>query len=192
MTNLNTCIKTASGTIVTPKGRMSYAQFILRPGDKKTAKGQDKYSLSLLIPPGSDLTLLKEDASRAIREKFPALPDHKKKSLKSPFLDAYEKTGDEAFKDWTLLRVSTTVKPAIVDARGQHVSDESEVYSGRWARISVRAGGYDVDGNIGCSFFLSNVQLLDHDEALGGGRSRPENEFVPVEGTAESAENLFS
>lgn len=195
MSNMNTCIKTPAGTIVTPKGRMSYAQFLLHPSEKaKTKDGKPKYQLSLLLPPDSDLKLLKEAANAAAAEGFASLPDHQKKSIKSPFLDAYEKTGDEQFKGWTLIRVSTTVKPAIVDARNNAVSDESEVYSGRWARISVRAGHYNTDGNRGVSFFLSNVQLLEHDESLGGGRVNPENEFAPVEGVAEgqSADSLFS
>lgn len=176
-----TCHATAAGTIVTPKGRLSYAQFLLTPGDKKTASGKDKYSTSLLLPPDVDLTLMKQAAKKCVEEDFAKLPEHKKSSIKSPFLDAYAKTGDEQFKGWTLLRVSTTAKPAIVDARNSSVSEESEVYSGRWARLSVRPGSYDKDGNLGVSFFLSNVQLLDHDESLGGGRVNPENEFAPVE-----------
>jgi len=196
MPNLNTCIKTAAGTIVTPKGRLSYAQDMVNANPRnKTKDGKQKYQVSLLIPPSADISMLKEAAAQAGKEKFPNLLPHQK--LKSPFLDAYEKSGDEAFKDWILLRVSTTTPPGIVDARGNHVTDTAtEVYSGRWARLSVRAAGYDTDGNKGVSFFLSNCQLLDHDEPLGGGRARPENEFVPVDigdsaGGAGSAEDLF-
>lgn len=197
MSNLNTCVKTQAGTIVTPKGRLSYAHDMTNANPKnKTRDGKQKYQVTLLIPAGSDLTLLKEDARRALTEKFASMPDHKKASLKSPFLDAYEKTGDEAFKGWTMIRVSTTTPPGIVDARGNHVTDvATEVYSGRWARLSVRAGAYEADGNRGVSFFLSNCQLLDHDEPLGGGRARPENEFVPVDigdsAGGGSAEDLF-
>lgn len=182
-TNLTTGYKTAAGTTVTPKGRMSYAQYILKPSDKKTKKGDDKYQLTMLYPPESDLTLLKNDAKELVAKDFANFPEHKKASLKSPFLDAYQKTGDERFKGWTMLRLSTKTKPAIVDARNNPVSDESEVYSGRWAQVSVRAGSYGTEQGAeswGVSFFLSNVMLLDHDESLGGGRVNPENEFAPV------------
>lgn len=195
MTNVNTCIKTPAGTIVTPKGRSSFFQDAFRPNStKKTKDGKQKWSISILIPPTSDIEMLKTAAEAAGKEGFPNLPPHKK--LKSPFLDAYEKTGDEQFKGWILLRLSTTTKPAIVDARGQHVPDaelDRECYSGRWIRASVKAFHYDTDGNLGVSFALSNVQVLDHDEPLGGGRTNPENEFVPVEVAAgDSADDMFS
>lgn len=197
MTNLNTCVKTPAGTVVTPKGRFSYAQYLLHPQEKqKTKDGKVKRQLSFLIPGDADIALLKEMVGAALREKFPSIPEHKKKSVKSPFLDAYEKTGDEQFKGWTLLRVSTTSMPAIVDARNVAIASDKldeEVYSGRWGRISLRAFGYERDGNMGVSFALSNVQLLDHDDPLGGGRVNPENEFAPVEVAAgESADSLFS
>lgn len=199
MTNVNTCIKTAAGTTVTPKGRLSYAQFLLRPDEKKVSKktGKAKYSVTILIPPSADISMLKDDANAVVKADFASFPEHKKKSLKSPFLDAYEKTGDENFKGWLMLRVSTTNKPAIVDARGAAVTDENEVYSGRWGRLSVRARSYGTEPGAeswGVSFFLSNVQLLDHDDPLGGGRVNPENEFAPVEGAGagDSADSLFS
>lgn len=196
MTNLNTCIKTPAGTVVTPKGRFSYAQYLLHPQEKqKTKDGKVKRQLSFLIPGDADIGLLKEMVGAAAKEKFPNLPAHKK--LKSPFLDAYEKTGDEQFKGWILLRVSTTTMPAIVDARNVAIPADKldeEMYSGRWGRISLRAFGYEMDGNMGVSLALSNVQLLDHDEPLGGGRVNPENEFAPVEGAGagDSADSLFS
>lgn|SRR5574343_77308 len=197
MTNVNTCIKTPAGTVVTPKGRMGYAQYMLHPSEKsKTKAGKPKYQLTLYFPPTSDLQLLKDAANEIVRTDFASFPEHKKKSLKSPFLDAWEKTGDDQFKGWFMLRVSTTTKPAVVDARGQHVSDENEIYSGRWARASLHAFSYGTEQGAeswGVTFGLSNVQLLDHDEPLGGGRTNPENEFVPVEVAAgDSADNLFS
>lgn len=188
MANLNECYKTNAGTTVTAKGRLSYVSLLrTNPRAKNLKTGQEKYTTSLLLPPGSDLTILRADADAAAKEKW---GDNIPKGLKTPFLDAEDKMGEE-WKGWVLLRVSSMNRPAIVDARGMDVTDEVEVYSGRWARLSVRAGAYVSDMNKGVSFFLSNVQLLDHDEPLGGGRINPENEFVPVAEGAGTGGGVF-
>ena len=83
-----------------------------------------------------------------------------------------------------MLRPTSLQQPGIVDARGQNVTDEKEVYAGRWCVASLRAFAYDTNGNKGVSFGLQNVQILDNDEAWGGMRARAEDEFEPVESAA--------
>jgi hypothetical protein len=88
-------------------------------------------------------------------------------------------------------------KPGIVGPNGKSDGIEPEhVYSGRWARMTVDAYGYDVDGNKGVSFGLKNVQLLDNDDELvvGGSKVSAESEFDAVEGAGDdskSADALF-
>lgn len=182
---------TKSGTVASPEGRLSYASYLTTRNpeaiNKKTGEG--KYTCSLLIPPDADLSLLKAAADKAAKEFFGANPP---KGLHSPFLDAGEKAGEER-EGWTLLRVSSNQKPQIVDARNQNVDDADEVYSGRWAHLTLRAAGWDVDKKKGVSFFLSNVQLLRHDEPLGGMRAKAEDEFAPADSTegGDSAGGLF-
>lgn len=172
--------KTQSGTVATPKGRLSYAQYIVRPNPEAVNKktGECKYTTSILLPPDADLTLLKEQAKEAANKFWNGNPP---KGIHSPFLDAGEKMGDE-WEGWTLLRLSANKKPQVIDARNENVDDEDEIYSGRWAHVTVRAGGWDVDKKKGVSFYLSNVQILDHDEPLGGvSRAKAEDEFAPAD-----------
>lgn len=190
-TDEKTCVALQTGNIRSPKGRLSYA-YLLKPNPKSKDKNGNvgtKYTTSLLIPPGCDLKLLKDAATECAREKWGEKA--KTMNLKSPFLDAAEKMGEE-WKGYTLLRLSTPTKPGILNAKGDTVTEPQDVYSGRWAFISMRPFWYDTDGNRGVAFGLGNVQVLDHDEPIGG-RPRAESEFTPVEGVDGSdAGNVFA
>lgn len=192
MSNEKTCIELVSGNIRTPKGRLSYV-YLTKPNPKaKTKDGVLKYTTTILLPPDSDLTLLKQAAADAAKEEFgEKLTDAqgKKIILKSPFLSGEDKAGPD-FKGWTVLRLSSMGKPGIVDATGNAVSDDENVYSGRWAFISVRPFTYNTDGNRGVGFGMANVQVLDHDDPLAG-RPRAETEFAPIEG-ADDAAGIFN
>lgn len=188
------CRTSKAGNIITPKCRMSFpVLFDPKAPPNSGDNAKKRFSIALLIPPGCDLTLLKENAKQAAIENWGEnkIPGN----LKSPFLDAgkYEYNGYE--DGWVLLRPTTLNKPGLVNAKGENVTDESEVYPGRWCVASLRAYAYDVSGNRGISFGLQNIQLLDHDEPLGG-RARAEDEFAPVEGTdgkkASSADDFLN
>lgn len=173
----------SSGNLITPAGRMSYP-YLLTPNPKaKTKDGKLKYTVSLLLPPDTDLSVAKKAAQDAAVEKFGAKvnDEHFRKSLRLPFLDAFEKTkGDEQFKGWVMLRLASVNKPQIIDASNAEVIEPHEVYAGRWARFTVRAFAYDTDGNRGVSFGLQNAQLLDHGEPLAANFARATDEFDPV------------
>jgi hypothetical protein len=177
--DLTKCREGKGGNIITPKCRLSFVHLISPNENSKTKKGAPKYQVSLLIPPKTDLTLMKKSAAAAAKEKWGGdMP----KKLKTPFLDAGEYDYEGYEKGWTLIRASTTRKPQIVNARNQPVGDDhAEIYSGRWACVSLNAYGYDTDGNKGVSFGLQNVQLLDHDTPFAGGASA-EDEFEAMEG----------
>jgi hypothetical protein len=177
--DLTKCRVSKSGNIITPKARLSFPQMFTA----KTPPGSDKakFGCTLLIPPTADISLLIEAAKKCATEKWGAeLP----KKLKSPFLKAedYEYEGYE--QGWVVLRPTSLQKPGLVDASGNNVDEESQVYPGRWCVASLRPFAYDTNGNRGVSFGLQNVQLLDHDEPIGG-RARAEDEFEPV-ATAEA------
>ena len=63
------------------------------------------------------------------------------------------------------------------------ILDESEIYSGCYGKVSLRAFAYDQKGNKGVSFGLQNVQKVRDGESLGG-RVNPQDEFKPVENAA--------
>lgn len=186
MVDYNTCRETKTGNILTPKARMSYPNLL----EARAMEGAEpKYSVSLLVPPSADLTLLKQAALKCAKEKW---GENMPKSLKSPFLDAEEKgEGKEGYEaGWALLRPSTKQKPGVVDARGANITDEGDIYPGRWCVASLRPFAYDVNGNKGVSFGLQNVQVLDHDDPIGG-RSRPDDDFEYEEGVDGTADDVF-
>lgn len=190
--DLTKCRVAASGNIITAKGRLSFSNTLTEAKEDK--KGKLKFSTSFLLPPTADLTLLIDAVKKCAEDKWGAgkLP----KNLKNPLLKAsdYEYEGYE--EGWVLIRPSSIQKPGIVNAAGQNVSDDSEVYPGRWAALSLRCFAYDVDGNRGVAFGLQNVQLLDHDTNIAG-RTRAEDEFEAVDvpanadGSKKSADSVF-
>lgn len=210
--DFNTCVATKSGNIRSPKGRLSYVYFESPNPNAKVTSGNNagklKYTCSLLLPPTVDISLLKREAERAAveefgAEKFKALVESGR--FNTPFLDAFQKSrteknpaGDEWLKGWTMIRLDSLTRPGIVEANGQPIGDDySGVYSGRWAFVTMNPSAYPAidGGKPGVKFYLGNVQLLDHDERLGGGRPAAEDEFAPVEtadgGKPASADAVF-
>ena len=172
--------------LMTPVFRVSFPH-LFRPSDNKTEDGKAKYQLSMLFPPGTDLALLKKAARECAEQHFNGkIPPR----LKTPFLDAgtYEYEGYEP--GWTLIRVSTTTKPGVVDQNVQPIIDEAEFYPGCWARATVTVYGWTFKGNNGVSFGLQNVQKIKDDDSFGGGRRKAEDDFAPVEG-ASTGDDIF-
>lgn len=183
--NFKTCreSKSGNGNILSPKARMSFVT-LLEPRKPKSGQGDAKYSVTILIPADADITLLKQAAAAKAKEKW---GDKLPAKLKSPFLKAEEQINEKTGEPWTgylpgmiAIRATAKTRPGIVHPSGKAVDEGDigkEAYSGRWATVSLRAFHYDVDGNKGVSFGLQNVQLLDRDEPLGGGRASAEDEF---------------
>ena len=177
--------KSGNGNILTPKGRMSFVTLL----EPRQAKGSDKkkFSISLLIPADADISLLKKAAADAAKAEF---GDKLPPKLKSPFLKAEEQISEKTGQLWAgyepgmiVIRATALTRPGIVHPNGAALAEgdiAKEAYSGRWACVSLRAFAYSVDGNKGISFGLQNIQLLDHDEPLGGGRVAAEDEFEPA------------
>ena len=174
--------------LMTPEFRVSFpALFRAR---KANEQAEAKFSVSMLFPKGADISALKKAADAAAREKW---GDKIPKKLKTPFLNQ----GDydlEGYEDGAILIRTTSIqKPGVVDKNVQPIVDESEVYPGCYARATVRAFTYDVNGNAGVSFGLQNLQKLRDGEHLAG-RTRAEDDFSPVsdgEMGGESADSLF-
>ncbi len=211
MVDFNTCVETKSGNIRTPKCRLSYV-YLDNPNPKaKVTSGNNagkfKYTVSLLIPKSADISLLKKAAEAAAveefgAEKFKALVEAGK--FNTPFLDAFKASkteknpgGDDRMQDFLLIRTDSLTKPGILESNGQAIGDDySGVYAGRWAFATLNASAYpSIDGGkAGVKFYLGNIQLLDHDERLGGGRPQAEDEFEPVNvagGGEASTDSVF-
>jgi hypothetical protein len=194
MVDFNTCVETKAGTLLLPKGRLSYPNLFVARAMKGEPAEKAMYGTTILLPGSVDLKLAIAMVDRAVTEKWGAGAKVRKK----PFLKSAEKMEDEelakAFP--IMIRSSSKQRPGVIFANCDPCTDEEEVYPGRWARLSVRAYCWDHPANgRGVSFGLSNVQLLDHDERIGGGRAKAEDEFSPVEvaggDAGASADSIF-
>lgn len=179
--------------VITPRGRMSFVA-LAKKFKSKTSKNKDdegKFAVELNIPPGMDIVALVKMANEAAKDEFGVTIDFgsnkpikvkidgKPTTLKSPFLKSDEKLADVTsrgepvdLEGWTMLRTTAyTRRPKVRDQSGEEVDTDdldTEAYSGRWARIMVRAKGYRND-QYGVTFYLEGVQLLKHDDKIGGG-----------------------
>ena len=160
-------------TVITPKFRASFVK-VFRAEAFEEGK-EPRYGIMMLFPEGTDLTRMKMAIRAAVKNKWGDKPP---KSLELPL-----KRGDDSDREeqqgMIVARASNTAKPGIVGLDPHiPITDETEFYSGCWARASVFAYPYDYKGmKKGVTFLLNNIQKLEDDEAFSGGRSAPEDDF---------------
>lgn len=165
--------------VMTPEFRVSFPN-VFRPQAPLQEGGTPKYGLTMLFKKGEDLSKLKAAAKAAAEEKWGADQAKWPKNLRQPFRDQGEKDF-EGYEDGAVFVSATSKqKPGLVDAQVQPILDEAEFYPGCYARATVRAFAYDAAGNRGVAFGLQNIQKLRDGDPLGG-RTKPENDFAPVE-----------
>lgn len=191
MSDLNVCKKSKANpeNVITCKGRISWNK-IAEPNEK------GNFELSMVFPPESDMTVLKA-AVKEVLDKNQTAEQQKKTKYNSPIrkTEDYPSLSDYAEDFPIIVSANTKFQPGVVTASGQDVANADfaeEIYSGRWARMSVSASYYPpIDGGKpGVKFYLQNIQLLDHDDRIGGsgGRVKASSEF---EGVGSDADNLF-
>lgn len=166
--------------LYSPVGRVSFPYVF----EKNDYNDPPKYELTLLFPPGTDLSELKNAARAAVKEKW---GDSVPKGLRNPFRDAGDKNGLDGYEPgWTFVAFRTTRRPGVVDQHVQPIIDVEEFYPGCWARVTCNPYAYARKGNCGVAFGLGNVQKMKEDESFQGG-SKAEEDFGPVtEGAGNS------
>lgn len=188
-----------TGLIITPKGRLIYPDLFHKSwmkGENKTDDSKGRYRATLLFPKAADLSILLKAVNDAAFGEWGANPKFK---VKKPFLKTEDqpRLAELAADFPTFIRLSSSQKPdiALASAPKVPVTDESEVYGGRWAVISLNANTWSHDtGGKGVSLYMNHVMLLDHDEPLGSSRPKMEDVFEAVEGAGDasaSASSLF-
>lgn len=171
--------------VLTPEFRVSFP-YVFRPQKALEAGKEPKYSVTMLFKKGENLSALKAAAKKVAVEKWGEDQSKWPKNLRLPFRDQGEKefAGYEAGA--IFITATSKQRPGLVDANVQDILDESQFYAGCYARATIRAFAYDQAGNRGVAFGLQNVQKLRDGEPLGG-RSRPQDDFEPIEGAGEPA-----
>jgi hypothetical protein len=161
--------------VVTGKVRLSYVHlfipYIAQQG------GEPKYSATILVPKTDIGVKRKIDAAinaaiqegvtskwNGVRPPVLAIPiydgDGVRPSDGMPF-------GDECKGHW-VFTASSKQAPEIVDLSMQKIINQTEIYSGIYARVSVRFFPYASNGNKGIGCGLGPVQKLEDGEPLGG------------------------
>lgn len=176
--------------VVTDKVRLSYVHLFTPYAHQP---GQDtKYSCTILVPKTDVATKANIDAAieaakqEGVQSKFsgvlpPVLPtpiydgDGTRPSDGMPF-------GKECKGHW-VFTASSKQAPQVVDANVNPILDQTEVYSGMYARVSVNFFAYNSNGRKGIGCGLNNVQKLADGEPLGG-RTTAAEDFGPASGVA--------
>jgi hypothetical protein len=160
--------------------RLSYAN-LFEPRENKN--GELRYSTALLIPkdhPQVDElhAAITSEGEEKFGKKWASMA---KKAY--PMYDADEDgkaDDDPIYEGMFYINTSSKRKPQVVDRQVQPILDDSEIWSGCYANVSIAVFSFDVPENKGVSFGLNNVQKVKEGERLGGAPNADE-EFEAVD-----------
>jgi hypothetical protein len=163
-----------------------------RPNDPDSS-GRESYSAAVLFPLGADLTVFKEVWFQRAKAKFPNNwdPQGNPIGLHMPFHDQAEKAyGAKPLAGYTpgaqYFTASSQFKPTIVNTQLQPITDETKIYPGVWAFLSLNSYSYK-NKKTGIGFGLQMIMVVADDQKLGGsGGGDPAKDFAGVKITAQS------
>lgn len=175
--------------VITGKVRLSFVN-IFTPSSING--GDEKYSVTLMIPKGDKETLRKIKAAvEAAKEigktskwggKIPSnldLPLHDGDTEKD--LEKYPEFAGHYYINAKSNTKPDVAKPIGKDAEGktklQEITDSTEVYSGCYAKASINFFPFDRAGNKGISAGLNSIVKVQDGEFLGG-RSNINDDFA--------------
>lgn len=166
--------------------RLSYAN-IWEP--KSINGGKEKYSVSLIIPKSDTktVTAIEQAIDAAIEEGIGKFGGKKpnKAALKLPLRDGDLEKDDTAYKDAYFINANSITAPQIVDKQVQPILDQTEVYSGCYARVSISFYAFNTNGNRGVACGLGNIQQIRDGEPLGG-HSSASDDFTAINDQSEN------
>jgi len=162
-------------SVVTGKVRLSYVHlfnpYAAQPG------AEPKYSVTILLPKSDLVTKQRIDA--AINAAIQLGITSKWNGVKPPILHIPVHDGDgvrpsdgmpfgEECKGHWVFTASNKQKVEIVDINLNPIIDQTQIYSGIYARVSVRFFPFNQNGKKGIGCGLGPVQKLEDGEPLGG------------------------
>lgn len=164
--------------VVTNEVRLSYANV----WEPKSVNGNEpRYSVSIIIPKSDTETieLINQAIDNAITDGVPKFGGKKpnKKTIKLPLRDGDTEREDEAYADSYFVNCNSKTAPQIVGLDRLPITDETEVYSGCFARVSINFYAFNTNGNKGIAVGLGNIQKTKDGEPLGGSRISAASDF---------------
>ena len=148
---------------------------------------KDEFSVQALFKKGENLEQMKLAAAEACMKKWGADKSKWPSNLKNPFRDQKDRAKNGSLPDGCeegaiYCTFKSNSQPAIRDAANQSfVTESSKFYAGCYARASVYAMAYDVNGGRGVTFLLNHLQFARDGEPFSG-RPAVEDAFAPIEG----------
>ena len=170
--------KTMSPTKVVIPCRLSFAN-IWEP--KSINGGDEKYSVSCIIPKADKATLAKiQKAIEAAKGKKwgGKIPPNLKLPLRDGDID---RPDDENYADCMFLNATSKDAPQIVDRKVQPILDPMDCGSGDYANVTVNFYGFSASCNRGIAAGLGNIQKVRTGERLAG-KTSAASDFDEIEG----------
>jgi len=162
--------------------------------------GKEKFSINMLFPkdcsplipsmPSEGINALRKLALAAIKQtwgedksKWPANFKNLDPKTATDVKGFPVRDGDlvswDGFAGNLFARASSQFQPGLVNSKLQPIISQSEVYGGLICRAQVNAYTYDVSGNRGVSFGLTNLQVLKDDGiSFGAGKADAASAFT--------------
>jgi len=162
--------------VVTGECRLSFVN-VFEP--KAAKEGQEpKYSLTAIIPKSDTKTV--EAIKAAIQAAAEAgaqkhFGGRVPTNVNSTFKDGDTETDDlgelknikyPEYKGNYYIRLSSKIKPVVLDENRNEIIDPTRVYSGVYGRVSMTFFAYSVEGKRGISAHLNNVLITRDGEPL--------------------------
>lgn len=151
---------------------------------KTQYNGEAKYSLVMVIDKTDGDTIdMIEDAIESIKsQSLQVWGGRIPNNLKLPLHDGdEEKNGNSIFRNCYFMNAKSKEPPQIVDSNVKPITDQTEVYSGCYGKVSIVLYSYNIGGSRGISAWLGNIQKLKDGEPFSG-RINAKDEFVAMEG----------
>lgn len=180
------------GTRVTIYGRLSFVH-LFKP-HAAIAGQEEKFSTTILISK-TDVEA-KQVLDKAIAEATNIGVSEKWNGVRPPVIPNPIWDGDGVKQDGTefgpeckghwvfTASAKKEYPPRVVDRRVQPIIDQSEIYSGMYANVTVNFFPYQFAGKKGIGAGLGNVQKVKDGESLAGGRSA-QQDFAAIEDDAD-------
>lgn len=166
--------------VVTGMVRLSYANI----WETKAVNGVEKYSASIIIDKEDKDTLEKinKAVDVAIEEGMKKFSNYvtDKSLLKLPLRNGDEMMED-AYRGKYFINANSIIQPQVVDRNLKFILDHDEVYSGVFARVSLRFYPFNKGGNMGVGCGLLNIQKVADGDRLIGTRSTAQEDFTVLE-----------
>lgn len=174
--------------VLTNEVRLSYAHLTTPYANPNQPNAEPKYSVTLLIPKSDFAT--KADIDAAIEAAAVEATGKKWGGFRPPQLNIPIHDGDGVRQDGTpygeeckghwVMTASTKQMPQVVDQSNIRVQlAPQDIYSGMYARVTIRFFGYLNSGKKGIGCGLGNVMKTRDGEPLSGGASA-EADFAGV------------